>query len=215
MSYLEPIKSQSTTQKVLLTLREAIYTQKLKAGQRIAQNELAKQLNVSITPVREALMTLENEQLVKIEPHKETIILGVTQKYIQDYYQARSVLESYLVADICNRKLDLALIEEAFKDMEDIIDKREFHKYGDANIAFHRAIQVTADNHFIANLLSQIHISKSNARDDSLEKYDLQSFKEHQAIMKYLRLYDAKNASKEMGNHLLRSMNDMLTYFAE
>lgn len=215
MNILQPIKTQSTTQRVLLALREAIYTKKLLPGQRITQNDLARQLNVSITPIREALMTLEMEQLVKIEPHKETIILGVNEKYIRDYYHTRTVLEGYLSELVARPGTDISPIEAAYQRMEEVVHSGQYDSYGAANADFHQAIYHVAGNLFISNLLSQISISQSAAKTSSSRNYVLQSFQEHARIMDCIRVHDPEHAAEEMKAHLLRSMSDILTYFSE
>lgn len=215
MEELKPVETQSTAKKVLTALREAIFTGKLQPGQRITQTNLAKQLNVSITPVREALMTLETEQLVKLVAHKETIILGVNRKYLEDYYNTRSVLEEYLIKLVCSEGVDITKIERAYKKMELIVKQKNYDEYNTANSEFHNAIHEAAGNNFIANFLSRISISISAAKNTSLEKYVEISFNEHKRLIKYIREHDSENAVNEVHNHMMRSLEDILTYYPQ
>ena len=215
MEELQPVETQSTTKKVLIALREAIFTGKLQPGQRITQTNLATQLNVSITPVREALMTLENEQLVKLVAHKETVILGVNRKYLEDYYNARAVLEEYLISLVCSEGVDITNIENAYKKMELIVKEKNYDAYNTANSEFHNAIHEAAGNNFISNFLSRISISKSAPKNSSLQEYIKISFNEHKRLMKYIREHDSENAVKEVHNHMMRSLEDILTYYPQ
>lgn len=214
-SALQPINVQSTTERVTLALREAIFTRKLLPGQKIIQADLAKQLQVSITPVREALMILETEQLVKIQPRKETIILGVTPKYLEDYWSTRAVIESYLVSLVCSPDTDISSIEDAHQKSLELLEREDYDSYSSTNTVFHRAIWNTANNQLMINLLNQIGVSKSMSKTSNPKEYALQSYHEHEKIMKYIRLHDAENASKEMKNHMLRALNDTMSYYNE
>ncbi len=212
---LQPIKMQSTTQRVVSILRNAIFTRQLLPGEKIVQSDLAKQLNVSITPVREALMILESEQLVKIQPRKETIVLGVNKKYMEDYWHTRAVLEGYLVSLVCDPNVDISDIEEAHEELKEVIRLKNYSAYSAANRVFHRAIWNTAGNDYIMNLLKQITVSQSASRTSNLEEYVMQSFSEHEKIMECIRAHDAKGGKKAMEEHMLRALNDLLSYFDE
>ena len=210
MDALPHIKAESTTHRVLTVLREAILSRKLLPGQRIAQRDLAAQLGVSITPVREALFSLQNEQLIRIEPHKETIILGVTEKYIRDYFETRDVLECHLVRQVCRPGTDTAAIEEAFARLEEIVAAGRFEEFEAANIAFHKSIYQVAGNQCILNLLAQIGILKSLSAIRDLPSYAKTSQEEHRAVMKYIRLHEPEAAAEQMHAQLVRSMNSVL-----
>lgn len=213
MKNLKPIEKQSTSKRVLMSLKEAIFTKKLLPGERITLNELASQLNVSITPVREALLILEQEQLVKITPHKETIILGIDEKYIHDYYSLRAVLEGFMVHQICVSNIDLEPIEKIYKEMEVIIETKDFAKYKQSNMDFHFAIWTAADNRFIDNILNPLWVNNSISVSSTTESNALQSFQEHKILMEAMRQRDAEKARTAMYEHIIRSMKDILTHF--
>lgn len=214
-SALQPINIQSTTERVTLALREAIFTRKLLPGQKIIQTDLAKQLQVSITPVREALMILETEQLVKIQPRKETIILGVTPKYLEDYWETRALIEGHLTAAVCKPGTDISDIEAAHQKIIELLEREDYDSYSSSNSIFHKAIWTAANNQLMINLLNQIGVSKSMSKSSNPKEYALQSFQEHETIMKYIRLHDAENASKAMKHHMFRALNDTMSYYNE
>ncbi|HHW83283.1 MAG TPA: GntR family transcriptional regulator [Actinomycetales bacterium] len=75
------------------TLRRAIVTGELRAGDRLLQADLAQQLNISVTPVREALQRLEQEGLVRSEPHRGTRVMGLDLDRVEQIYAMRKVVE--------------------------------------------------------------------------------------------------------------------------
>ena len=76
---------------VFETLRDAIITQVLKPGERLMEIQLADEMGVSRTPVREAIRKLELEGLVVMVPRKGAYVAGVSMKDIHEVYEVRSV----------------------------------------------------------------------------------------------------------------------------
>ena len=94
MNGLKPIKIPSAKEKVASELRKAILSRKMKEGEILSLDSVATQLNVSITPVREAFQILARDGLIKLRQNKGAIVLGITDTYIREHYQLRAILES-------------------------------------------------------------------------------------------------------------------------
>ena len=75
-------------------LRRAIVTQSLPAGTRLVEAKLAKQLNVSITPIRQAFAQLAREGLLNVFPYKGTFVATITEKYLTDLMEVRRSIEA-------------------------------------------------------------------------------------------------------------------------
>lgn len=82
-----------TRDRVYLTLREAITTAHLVPGRRLSENEMAGQLGVSRTPIREALALLREERLVAIVPQLGTFVTRVSPRAVADAAFVREALE--------------------------------------------------------------------------------------------------------------------------
>ena len=92
-----PIKFDNTyhiRDSVFSILRNAILDGKLKPGQHLVERDIASQLKVSRTPVREAIQKLENEQLVKHLPRRGVFVTGFTQEDVHEIELIRMALES-------------------------------------------------------------------------------------------------------------------------
>ena len=83
MNGLKPIKIPSAKEKVASELRKAILSRKMKEGEILSLDSVATQLNVSITPVREAFQILARDGLIKLRQNKGAIVLGITDTYIR------------------------------------------------------------------------------------------------------------------------------------
>lgn len=107
---------------VFENLREAILEGKLKPGQRLMEVQLAEQLGVSRTPVREAIRKLELEGLVVMLPRKGAYVANMSLKDIMDVLEVRASLEglaAYLAAE--------RISDEDIKKLKDISE--EFKKH--------------------------------------------------------------------------------------
>ena len=93
MNGLKPIKIPSAKEKVAAELRKAILSRKMKEGESLSLESVAEQLNVSITPVREAFQILARDGLIKLRPNKGAIVLGITDTYIREHYELRAILD--------------------------------------------------------------------------------------------------------------------------
>src|SRR3954464_13201192 len=92
-------------------LREAIETGDLKPGQRVMEVEVAAWLDVSRTPVREALRKLEAEGMLAMEPRAGLVVASLTRQAMMELYVMREVLEG-TAARLCARHAsDVELME--------------------------------------------------------------------------------------------------------
>ncbi|SAL21893.1 GntR family transcriptional regulator [Caballeronia sordidicola] len=96
-------------QYVLGTLRTEILAGVYEPNSRLRQEEIAKRLNVSTTPVREAFRDLRAEGLVSIDPNKGVITRALSARDVSEIYELRMVLEPMLAARACLNASDAAL----------------------------------------------------------------------------------------------------------
>ncbi|MGH3386215.1 MAG: GntR family transcriptional regulator [Nocardioidaceae bacterium] len=117
-------------------VRRAILRGAVVPGTRLTQGQLAAQLELSTTPVREALRRLASEGLVRIDAHRGAIVRGLDKSELSEIYEVRLLLEPLAIRKAAERVTDAELVraEELWEQMEDHSDvgawselNREFH----------------------------------------------------------------------------------------
>ena len=210
----KPINLLPARERVAAELRKAILSNKYNEGDIISLDEISKLLGISITPVREAFQLLHNDGLIKLRPNKGAVIQGINEKYINDHFELRLILESEMIKKIClNVDTDISEICEIYEKSAEEVEKGNILNYSNLNQAFHMTIWKTADNERIYNILSSLWNGLSMGADTTELEYARNSIKEHKAIVDALRSRDANLAYDLMREHILRSKHDMLTNF--
>ncbi|MDP9484586.1 MAG: GntR family transcriptional regulator [Actinomycetota bacterium] len=135
-AYSRPPTSQEA---VLREIRQAIMTRRLKPGQWIRQLDVAKRLNVSSVPVREALNTLAAEGQVVHKRHRGYKVVELSREQLEEIYLARRLLEDEVTRQAVPRvDAELArLLEDAVDRMERLASLDDVVSYTEANRNFH------------------------------------------------------------------------------
>jgi DNA-binding GntR family transcriptional regulator len=111
----------------------------LKPGERVGQWELAKKLNVSSVPVREALKTLEAEGQVTYEPHRGYKVVQLSVEDVEEIYLMRRVLETEGTTQAMpkvNAEL-MQHLEHLVQKMDEFVNIGDVLNYTEANSNFH------------------------------------------------------------------------------
>ena len=140
MNGLKPIKIPSAKEKVAAELRKAILSRKMKEGESLSLESVAEQLNVSITPVREAFQILARDGLIKLRPNKGAIVLGITDTYIREHYELRAILESACAELASAETVDISGIKEIYEEAKISLEQGDYSNYASLNRAFHSEI---------------------------------------------------------------------------
>ncbi|MGL4667160.1 MAG: GntR family transcriptional regulator [Saezia sp.] len=213
MNRLQPIRLLPARERSASVLRTAILTKEVPEGTIIKLEEIASKLEVSHTPVREALQILAREGLIKLSPNKGAKILAITPQVIHEHYETRRVLECAAIATVCLNNADTTEIEMAFKQSEEALKAQAYSNYANFNQAFHMAIWSAANNTKMKAILSELSNGLSMGKNITEKQYAHISIKEHALILEAILTKDAALAEKRMSDHITRSMKDVLTRF--
>ncbi len=211
MKILGQIKILPAREQVASILRKAILSGDLKEGQELTLDGIASQVGVSSMPVREAFQMLANDGLIQLRHNKGAIVLGINEKTIRDHYLTRALLESECCALASKKGVDLSQIEEVYLVAKELMENNDYNKYSDLNESFHMAIWEAADNSKIISILSTMWNGLSMGYKVSEEEYAKTSFDEHTKILGILKSNNEEEARNVMYEHIIRSMNDILT----
>ena len=213
MNGLKPIKMPSAKEKVAAELRKAILSRQMKEGEVLSLESVATQLNVSAMPVREAFQILARDGLIQLRKNKGAVVLGITETYIKEHYQLRAILESAAASLAAEPETDISEIESVYEEAEEALKEGNFKQYTALNRAFHHELWSAAGNQNMKNMISELWNGLSMGSMVSEEDYAKVSIKEHERIWRAIKAHDQKEAQKAMYDHIMRSRDDMLTYY--
>jgi DNA-binding GntR family transcriptional regulator len=115
------VRGRRTTQELVVEfLRDAILSGRLRGGSRLVQDKIATQLNVSRVPVREALLQLESEGLVRMEAHRGATVVWLSPEEIAEIFEIRVLLETAAI-----RRVVPTLSDDQLKRLERIADRQQ------------------------------------------------------------------------------------------
>jgi DNA-binding GntR family transcriptional regulator len=130
----------------------------LPPGTRIDQNQLAKDLNTSLVPVREALKKLEGEGFVQIIPRRGAFVTDTSIKDMEDLYFARSILEGqagyHAAANITQEKLDQ--LDVLHNKVGLALESHDFGEFTTLNRQFHFIIYNSAGSTYLSGMIASL-----------------------------------------------------------
>lgn len=186
---------------VCALLRERIIGGELKPGEALKQRSLAIMFGVSQTPVREALMRLESEGLVRIDPHRGATVTSSERGAEQDNAQIRAALEALGVAmaarQVTEQQLDrLRALNAVMEGMAD-----DDPGYPAANRAFHFQVYELAQSPVLLSLMRLLW--KSILLGPMTARPHRESWRQHEELIDALAEHDEERAAAVMRRHIL------------
>jgi DNA-binding GntR family transcriptional regulator len=140
------------------TLRRAILTGQVAGGERLVQADLAQQMRVSTTPVREALRDLAAEGLIRLDAHRGAIVHSPTHAEVEEIYRLRQLLEPEIVQLAITHITEDDLTEAA--GILDVADSEQDPvAWIDLNHRFHRVFTQAAKSPRLAAIVESLQDS--------------------------------------------------------
>lgn len=204
---------------VFQTLREAILRGDLKPGERLMELQLAGRLGVSRTPIREAIRMLELEGLAVTVPRKGAEVARMTEKDMEDVLQIRKSLDELAVSLACDKMTEdqLGQVGEELQAFEESIDSNDVWRVAQADMSFHEAIYVAADNPKLVTFLNNLREQMYRYRVEYLK--DVGNYprllREHREIYDGLARRDKEFVVHITGEHILRQVSAMKNIIRE
>jgi DNA-binding GntR family transcriptional regulator len=185
-------------------VRKRIFDGTYTAGRYVRLDQLAAELGISVTPVREALFALRAEGLIAQQPRRGFVVLPVTGRDVADVANVQAHVGGELAA-----RAAINITDEQLRELKDIQAQLEMAYAGDddeqtvrLNHEFHRAINVAADSPKLAQLMSQITRYAPESVFPAIGGWPSQSIKDHRRVLSALEKHDDKLARAAMSDHL-------------
>lgn len=195
-------RSKNTPELIADALRSAILRGKLTSGQALRQDEIAAEFNVSKIPVREALVQLQAEGLVRLIPSRGAIVTSLTYNEVDEIYVMRLALEP-----IALRRAVPRMTAGDFVQMEHILNKidseTDLSKWAELNWEFHEALYQPARMPHLLQTTRELHNNVVRfliyyIKDTQLSK----SQRQHREILAKCRAGDVEAACALLHQHL-------------
>jgi DNA-binding GntR family transcriptional regulator len=185
-------------------VRTRIFDGRYAAGTYVRLDQLAAELGISVTPVREALFALRAEGLIAQQPRRGFVVLPVTGRDVADVANVQAHVGGELAARAAVNITDDQLVElkQIQAQLEDAYAGDDHERTVRLNHEFHRAINVAADSPKLAQLMLQITRYAPESVFPAIEGWPIQSVQDHRRVLSALEKHDEGRARAAMSEHL-------------
>lgn len=188
-------------------LRDAIRAGRYPPGTRIRETEVAAWLNVSRTPVREALRRLQADGLLVFEPWRGVVVAELDQQQIVEFYAMRRVLDgaaARLAAQHASEP-ELAYMEDCLNDAAP--GKGDAAQMAEANRKFHDALFQAAHNRYLLKSAAALSDALALLKGTTYSFPDRAdtAHEEHRALMDAIRAREPEKAERLARKHIAKA----------
>ena len=194
-------------------IKNMIILREIEPGKKINEEHIAREIQVSRTPIREALCRLENEGIVRIIPRRGAFVSDLTETNVKEILLIREVLEG-LVVRLAVENMDekkLEKLRSALEKVSKIPDKdRELTHYTHSEVDFHALLLDASNNQMLKNMMEIVnaHLQIIRLRTVVIPERAQKTVKEHQQILQAIEDGDADAAEELMRKHV-RSVREV------
>ncbi len=214
MVKLQATTKQSLTSRAYESIHTAICNGSLPAGCLLSENDLSRQLNMSRTPIREALRILESQDFVEIRDGLGTFVKTLSDWEIRDLYQIRGSLEPLAASTAIYhiKKQDIDALEAEFNALlarHANGEQIDFQEFSQVDAKLHQLISDNCQNKYVCRFMASImdNIQRCQVLSatflDDLEE----STKQHLVLLQCIRDKDQAALEVKMKEHLAWSLS--------
>ncbi len=189
-------------------VREMIVTGELAPGSVIHEGDLCERLDISKSPLREALRQLHQEGLIDTVSNKGSRVATLSEQDIEEIYQLRSYIEAMAVRLACNKRTpgDIASLRENIQALEMIKTSGTIREIADQDIRFHLLLAQISGNRRLIRIQQnlQIEMLRLVMRQfvDWGDVAESDAVRRHNAIVDAIESNDPDAAEREMRAHI-------------
>lgn len=196
------------------TLREAIKTGALSPGERLMEIQLAEELGVSRTPVREAIRKLELERFVVMIPRRGTYVANLSLKDINEVFEIRAAVDS-LAAGLAAERIteeELEQLERLLVEIADYIEQNDHVKIVAADEAYHDILYRASRNERLVGIIHNLREQFASFRSVSINYPGrLQNtLEEHRQLVEAIAQRDSELAQRKAREHIENAEQTLL-----
>ena len=220
--HLRPIKLDSykpLRELVCENIRQAIIDGTFSPGERLMEIQLADEMGVSRTPVREAIRKLELEGFVVMIPRRGTYVADISIKDINEVYEVRTALD-ILAAGLAAERInedELEAMQRLLVEIGQYIDEGNIEKIVEIDSAFHDILYQASRNERLVNIISNLREQITSLRGRSMMYPGrlAKTLEEHRAIVDSIAQRDAEKAQRAVRIHMENAERTLLKAIEE
>ncbi|MCR5189472.1 MAG: GntR family transcriptional regulator [Treponema sp.] len=207
MKNIEKLDKESNRDYALRVIRENIINLELKPGTMISEQDIANELNLSRTPVHEAMQELATTKIIEILPQRGSYVSKIDMDRVDEAIFMRTTLESAIAKLACEKANDedLLELEENLNLQEFYLEKNNLDKFMELDNAFHQTM------YRIANKMQCFYMVKlMNIHHDRIRELHIHSsnpktvISEHMEILEAFKKHDGDKAHDLLVAHITR-----------
>lgn len=207
--------------KAYSALKEKIISNQYPPGHQALERELCAELQMSRTPIREALIRLSKEGLIELIPRQGMRVVPMSPEIMMEIYEVITCLEDKALELILHRNLpnsSLAGLEHAVLDMETALEKEDLEAWAAADERFHAELFVLCGNNVLSSLAATLKTKIQRARMITLRMRPkpVRSNEEHRQLLEHLKSGRGEEARLLHRQHRERAsalITERLSYF--
>lgn len=213
---LEPITIDSyrpLRETVCEALRDAIKRGILEPGERLMEVQLAEELGISRTPVREAIRKLEQEGYVIMMPRRGTYVSSVSVHDVKEIFEIRSALES-LSTGLATRRIEpdeLEMLQKLLVEIEGHIKDNNIEKIVETDVKFHGLLYQVSRNERLVSIISNLKEQLARFRTLSMSYPGRlqETLEEHRKMVEAIASGDV-DAARDAAEHHMEQAEETL-----
>ncbi|MET8556308.1 GntR family transcriptional regulator [Streptomyces sp. NPDC004959] len=201
-----PTRQPPAADRVYTHVKHRILDRSYAGGTLLTEGEVADEVGVSRTPVREAMLRLEVEGLLKLYPKKGVLVLPVSAQEIEDVVETRLLVEQHAARKaVPASPVLLARLEELIAEHQRLAESGDYEGAAASDRCFHAEIVRSGGNEILSRLYDQLRdrqlrmgVAVMYSHPDRIQK----SLHEHREILAALRAGDAEAAVAVVDRHV-------------
>jgi len=199
-------------------IKHMLNSGELKTGDVTSVNELSDKLDIGRTPIRDAVLKLNDEGIIQVIPRKGIFVSGISSKDIKEIFELRLAIELYVVEAIISRSYEesfdgsLCELSEILTRQEVLAKDADNEEFLISDENFHLKLVEILNNTRMSKLLMDSRKQLFLYGFKSLTFHDnaVESVEEHKRILEAIKNKDKMTAREELTKHLSRTKNIIL-----
>lgn len=211
MNNTEKLSKESNRDYALRVIRKNIINLELKPGSMISEQDIANELNLSRTPVHEALQELAATKIIEILPQRGSLVSYINMELVDESVFIRSTLESAITKEACKKikPENIQYLEENLKLQDVYYSTNNLEKLMELDNDFHKYLYQIANKMQCYAVVTSMNIHYDRFREVRLHSSDSANIiTDHKAIFKAIKNKDEELAVSLVKEHLNRHYTD-------